>query len=59
MEITAPAMFQDQLIERRRRLETARATLPASAEVQRLLGEVDAALKRDAADPDLDRAAAA
>lgn len=46
MEITAPAMFQDQLIDRRRRLETAAATLPAAAEVRRLLGEVDQALQR-------------
>jgi sigma-B regulation protein RsbU (phosphoserine phosphatase) len=46
MEITAPAMFQDQLIDRRRRLETAAATLPAAAEVRRLLGEVDEALQR-------------
>jgi sigma-B regulation protein RsbU (phosphoserine phosphatase) len=46
MEITAPSIFQDQLIDRKRRLETAAATLPASGDVRRLLREVDAALQR-------------
>jgi phosphoserine phosphatase RsbU/P len=46
MEITAQSLFQDQLADRKRRLETATATLPAAADVRRLLDEVDEALRR-------------
>jgi phosphoserine phosphatase RsbU/P len=46
MEVTAQSLFQDQLADRKRRLETAAATLPAAAEVRRLLDEVDQALQR-------------
>ena len=46
MEVTAQSLFQDQLADRKRRLETAAATLPAAAEVRRLLDEVDEALQR-------------
>jgi len=46
MEITAQSLFQDQLADRKRRLQTAAATLPAAADVRRLLEEVDEALRR-------------
>jgi len=46
MEITAQSLFQDQLADRKRRLETAAATLPAAPDVRRLLEEVDQALQR-------------
>jgi sigma-B regulation protein RsbU (phosphoserine phosphatase) len=46
MEITAQSLFQDQLSDRKRRLENAAATLPAAADVRRLIDEVDEALQR-------------
>ncbi|MGD0202031.1 MAG: SpoIIE family protein phosphatase [Bryobacteraceae bacterium] len=39
-------LFRPQLLDRRRRLETARTAQPASHELERLLAEVDAALDR-------------
>jgi sigma-B regulation protein RsbU (phosphoserine phosphatase) len=42
----ATALFRDQLIDRRQKLQTAAATLDRPDEVLRLLGEVDAALGR-------------
>jgi len=44
MEATALPIFRDQLLDRRRRLES--AALPAAADVARLLKEVDEALRR-------------
>jgi sigma-B regulation protein RsbU (phosphoserine phosphatase) len=46
MEATALPVFRDQLLDRRQKLETAAATLPAPNDVARLLEEVDAALQR-------------
>jgi phosphoserine phosphatase RsbU/P len=46
MEVSAPAIFLNQLVDRRQKLEAAAATLPAAADVQRLLGEIDEALRR-------------
>jgi sigma-B regulation protein RsbU (phosphoserine phosphatase) len=46
MEATAIPVFRDQLLDRRQKLETAAATLPAPNDVARLLEEVDAALQR-------------
>ena len=46
METTASSIFQDQLTDRKRRLEAAAVTLPAANDVRRLLIEVDAALRR-------------
>lgn len=46
MEATALPVFREQLLDRRQKLETAAATLPESADVTRLLQEVDAALRR-------------
>jgi phosphoserine phosphatase RsbU/P len=45
MEATALPIFRDQLLDRRRRLESAAAS-PAADEVVRLLKEVDEALRR-------------
>jgi sigma-B regulation protein RsbU (phosphoserine phosphatase) len=46
MEATALPIFRDQLLDRRRRLETAAATIGGANDVTRLLHEVDAALRR-------------
>jgi sigma-B regulation protein RsbU (phosphoserine phosphatase) len=46
MEVSAPSVFLNQLLDRRQKLEAAAGTLPAAAEVRRLIGEVDEALKR-------------
>jgi sigma-B regulation protein RsbU (phosphoserine phosphatase) len=47
MAVSAPSVFLNQLLDRRQKLEAAAvSTLPAAAEVQRLIGEVDEALKR-------------
>jgi phosphoserine phosphatase RsbU/P len=45
MEATALPIFRDQLLDRRRRLESA-AALPGARDVTRLLNEVDEALRR-------------
>jgi sigma-B regulation protein RsbU (phosphoserine phosphatase) len=46
MEATALPLFRDQLLNRRRRLETAPPAISRADEVARLLQEVDAALDR-------------
>lgn len=46
METTAVPVIRNQLLERRHRLETAEAAAGRAGEVQRLLQEVDAALRR-------------
>jgi sigma-B regulation protein RsbU (phosphoserine phosphatase) len=46
MEVSAPSVFLNQLLDRRQKLEQAASTMPAAADVQRLIGEVDEALKR-------------
>jgi sigma-B regulation protein RsbU (phosphoserine phosphatase) len=46
MEATALPIFRDQLLDRRRKLETAAAAIGGSTDVTRLLHEVDAALRR-------------
>ena len=46
MEATAFPIFRDQLVDRRRKLETAIATIGGANDVTRLLNEVDAALRR-------------
>jgi sigma-B regulation protein RsbU (phosphoserine phosphatase) len=46
MDIIAPVNVREQLLDRREKLQAAAATLASSAEVMRLLQEVDAALAR-------------
>lgn len=46
MEAAGIPILRDQLVERRRQLDTAAATAPRTEEVTRLLQEVDAALHR-------------
>ncbi|HEY7169835.1 MAG TPA: SpoIIE family protein phosphatase [Vicinamibacterales bacterium] len=46
MEVSAPSVFLNQLLDRRQKLAAAASTRPAAADVQRLIGEVDEALKR-------------
>ena len=46
MEATILPIFRDQLLDRRRKLETAAATTRGANDVTRLLHEVDAALRR-------------
>jgi len=46
MQVTAESTFRDQLMDRRRRLESAVAGKTPSGDVARLLVEVDAALAR-------------
>jgi sigma-B regulation protein RsbU (phosphoserine phosphatase) len=46
MEAGELGVFRSQLLERRRRIEAARASLGESADLARLLGEIDAALER-------------
>jgi sigma-B regulation protein RsbU (phosphoserine phosphatase) len=46
MDVSAPSVFLNQLLDRRQKLEAAASTLPAAVDVQRLISEVDQALKR-------------